>query len=61
MEMDNALREMVFKKAPHSEIRDYARLRNMVTLLEDGVRKIMDGITTLEEVVSITHRKDIEY
>lgn len=61
MELDNVIREMVFKKAPLATISEHARMRGMVSLLEDGVRKVLDGLTTLEEVVSITHREDISY
>jgi type II secretory ATPase GspE/PulE/Tfp pilus assembly ATPase PilB-like protein len=28
----------------------------MVTLQEDGVRKILAGMTTLQEILRITHR-----
>jgi len=61
MEMDNAMREMVFKKEPVSKLRSHALMRGMVTLMEDGKRKLLDGLTTLEEIMSITHREDIGY
>ena len=61
MEMNSVMREMVFKKEPVQKIKEQARLSGMVTLLEDGVRKIFDGITSLEEVATITHREDISY
>jgi type IV pilus assembly protein PilB len=61
MEMNSVMREMVFKKEPVQKIKEQARLSGMVTLLEDGVRKIFDGITSLDEVATITHREDITY
>jgi len=61
MELNSTMREMVFRKEPVQKIKEQARLSGMVTLLEDGVRKIFDGITTPEEVVAITHREDIAY
>jgi type IV pilus assembly protein PilB len=61
MEMNSVMREMVFKKEPINRIKEQSRLSGMVTLLEDGVRKIFDGITSLEEVATITHREDITY
>src|SRR5688572_13755790 len=61
MEMNSVMRDMVFKKEPVQKIKEQARLSGMVTLLEDGVRKIFDGITSLEEVATITHREDITY
>jgi type IV pilus assembly protein PilB len=61
MEMNATMRDMVFKKEPVQKIKEQARLGGMVTLLEDGVRKIFDGLTSLEEVATITHREDITY
>jgi type IV pilus assembly protein PilB len=61
MEMNSVMREMVFRKEPINKVKEQSRLSGMVTLLEDGVRKIFDGITTLEEVATITHREDISY
>lgn len=61
MELDNAIREMVFHREPVSRIREHALSRGMVTLMEDGKRKLIDGMTSLEEIVSITHREDISY
>jgi type IV pilus assembly protein PilB len=61
MEMDNQLREMVFKVESQAKIREYARSHGMVTLMEDGIRKILTGLTSLEEILSLTHREDINY
>jgi type II secretory ATPase GspE/PulE/Tfp pilus assembly ATPase PilB-like protein len=61
MEMNSTMREMVFRKEPVQKIKEQARLSGMVTLLEDGVRKVLDGLTSLEEVMTITHREDITY
>jgi len=51
MEMTQDLRDLAFQKAPAGEIRAKARSLGMVTLMEDGLRKVMDGITTLEEIL----------
>jgi type IV pilus assembly protein PilB len=61
MEMTSVMREMVFKKEPVQRVKEQSRMAGMVTLLEDGVRKIFDGITTLDEIATITHREDITY
>ncbi len=61
MEVNTTMREMIFKKEPTQKLKEAARLNGMVTLLEDGVRKVFDGITTLEEILTITHREDITY
>jgi type IV pilus assembly protein PilB len=61
MELDSTLRDMVFHKEPANRIQEVARLKGMVTLLEDGVRKMLDGVTSLTEVITITRREDITY
>ncbi len=61
MELDTTLREMVFKRESHNNLREYSRMRGMVTLMEDGLRKVFDGITSFEEILSLTHREDITY
>ena len=32
-------------------MREYGKTRGMMTLREDGLRKLFDGMTTLEEIV----------
>ncbi len=54
MEMDSELREMAFHKAPTNRIRDQAVASGMRTLKQDGIRKVLQGITTIEEVLRIT-------
>lgn len=49
------IRELIHKNAAISEIREIAINKNgMVTLKEDGVRNIIQGITTAEEVIRTT-------
>ncbi|HHN46388.1 MAG TPA: type II/IV secretion system protein, partial [Planctomycetes bacterium] len=52
MVMNNKLRELSFNKAPTDAIRAQAINDGMHTLFMDGLRKVLDGITTLEEVLS---------
>ena len=54
MEMDAQLREMAFHKTATNRIRDQAIASGMRTLLQDGVRKVLQGVTTIEEVLSNT-------
>jgi type IV pilus assembly protein PilB len=51
MVMNSRLREMCFQKATTDTLRDQARRDGMNTLLDDGLRKVLDGWTTLEEVL----------
>ncbi|MCS7253899.1 MAG: type II secretion system ATPase GspE [Armatimonadetes bacterium] len=52
--MDEAIRELVLRKAPAGEIRQVAIEHGMHTLLQDGLRKVLLGITTIEEVERVT-------
>jgi len=54
MLVDDALREMISRKCSYSEIRDAARKAGMTTLFEDGIRKVEQGITSFDEIVSVT-------
>jgi type II secretory ATPase GspE/PulE/Tfp pilus assembly ATPase PilB-like protein len=55
MEMDTTLKEMCFRGEPLLKMRDYARSSGgMTTLAEDGVRKILAGITSSDEVLRVT-------
>lgn len=51
MVMNRRLREMCFQKATTDAIREQARRDGMHTLLDDGIRKVLDGWTTLDEVL----------
>jgi type II secretory ATPase GspE/PulE/Tfp pilus assembly ATPase PilB-like protein len=52
MVMNTRLREMCFNKATTDSLRDQARREGMHTLLDDGLRKVLDGWTTLDEVMA---------
>jgi len=53
MEMTQGLRDLAFQKAPAGEIRARARAEGMLTLVEDGLRKVMQSITTIDEVMRV--------
>ena len=50
----NPLRELVNNKAPTLVIREKARELGMRTMREDGIRAILDGYTTVDEVLRYT-------
>jgi general secretion pathway protein E len=52
--VNDELRSLVVVRAPLAEIRAAARRAGMVTLREDGLRKVEAGITTLDEVMRVT-------
>ena len=54
MLMNSELRELAFKSAPLNQMRAAAIASGMRTLLGDGRLKILEGITSMEEVSRIT-------
>lgn len=52
--MNQELRELSFNRASVTQLRKAARATGMNTLLTDGQRKILRGVTSIEEVTRIT-------
>ncbi len=52
--VNDEIQKMIFDKLPVSEMREHARELGMRTLREDGLRKIISGMTTIEEVMRVT-------
>ena len=52
--IDDEARHMINKRTPTLVLRQRARELGMRTLREDGVRKVLAGLTSAEEVISIT-------
>lgn len=53
-EIDDQVRHMVNARAPTGLLRERARQLGMRTLREDGLRKVAAGLTSADEVISIT-------
>jgi type IV pilus assembly protein PilB len=51
---DEKIHNAIVAKAPTDEIRKLARAAGMVTLEEDGIEKVRQGITSVEEVLRVT-------
>ncbi len=52
--MTRNIRELVFENANEDKIRETALQENMVTLRESGNRRVLDGTTTIEEILRST-------
>ncbi|ADE54468.1 GspE/PulE family protein [Coraliomargarita akajimensis] len=52
--MNEELQQMVYEEASLVALRNKAREMGMRTMREDGVRKILAGVTTAEEVLHVT-------
>ena len=58
MEITPDLRRLVHRAAPSHELREKLIRRGALTLREEGVRLALDGRSSLEEVLRVTHGED---
>ncbi|HEY8748591.1 MAG TPA: ATPase, T2SS/T4P/T4SS family [Tepidisphaeraceae bacterium] len=52
--MDDSLRDMVTRSPDVNLLRKLCRERGLVTLREDGFAKVMQGLTTVDEILRVT-------
>jgi general secretion pathway protein E/type IV pilus assembly protein PilB len=52
--LTDEISQMIHERPGATRLRELARARGMRSLREDGARKVIAGLTTIEEVVSIT-------
>jgi len=48
------IHELIVNRSPMSFIKKEARNNGMKTLREDGIFKVIEGMTTIEEVIRVT-------
>jgi type IV pilus assembly protein PilB len=48
------LRDLMLRNATTAEIRDTAVSQGMKTLRQNALQKVVDGVTTIEEVLRVT-------
>lgn len=51
--IDRKLKELILSRASGTVIRDYMKQEGFHTLLQDGLQKVLDGVTTTEEVLRV--------
>ncbi len=61
MLVTSRIREMMFKAAPTQDVRTAAIEQGMTTLYADGMRKVLRGITTFEEVYRVAKRTEQDH
>ena len=54
LEVSEIIKEMIIKRATTDQIEDQAKKEGMLTMLEDGFVKAIQGLTSLEEVLRVT-------
>jgi type II secretory ATPase GspE/PulE/Tfp pilus assembly ATPase PilB-like protein len=45
---------MILRNAPNAEIREAALAVGMKTLRQNAIQKVLEGVTTIEEVLRVT-------
>ncbi|MBK8509979.1 MAG: type II secretion system ATPase GspE [Candidatus Competibacteraceae bacterium] len=58
--MSDPLRRLVLKHADAGDLQATAQQEGMDTMYEDGLRKAVDGVTTIEEVLRVTTQQEQE-
>jgi len=53
MEVDEDMKALISKNVETSKLRDRAIKKGMKTLIQDGIEKVLNGITTMEEVIQV--------
>ncbi|WP_461395753.1 GspE/PulE family protein, partial [Deferrisoma sp.] len=57
LRVNDAVRELVMQRANSVAIKEAARRAGMITLREDGARKVAAGVTSAEEVLRVTQEE----
>ena len=55
--MTSSLAEIILKESSESKILEEAKRQEMLTMKQDGILKVLDGITTIEEVLRVAEEK----
>ncbi|MBI3922775.1 MAG: type II/IV secretion system protein [Armatimonadetes bacterium] len=53
LQMNEQMRELIVRRASVADLREAARHSGMKSMREDGLHKVLSGLTTLEEVVRV--------
>ena len=56
LKVDDAIRSLVLKTSDSATIKAEGVQRAMTTLRDDGIRKVLEGTTTIEEVLRVTQQ-----
>ena len=54
MEVTKEMEGLITKQPTTSEVEDLAIKQGMITMTQDGILKVIEGITTMEEVERVT-------
>ena len=57
LEMTENLEEIILKEPSESTIKEEAKRQGMITMKQDGMLKVLEGVTSLEEVLRVAEEK----
>ncbi len=57
--VDEVIREMILNRSTSQQIKQKAISQGMRTLRQDGLQKVLKGITTITEVIRVTQQEEI--
>jgi type II secretory ATPase GspE/PulE/Tfp pilus assembly ATPase PilB-like protein len=53
--IDDSVRDLIIRRASSNQIKDFAlREKGMLTLKDDAMLKVAEGVTTLEEALQLS-------
>ena len=58
MEVTPILRRLIHKAAPIHELREELRKQGILSLREEGILLALEGKSSLEEILTVTHSQD---
>ena len=56
MHLDDSLKTLILKTSDANAIKRKAVEQGMITLRQDGAKKVLNGVTTIEEVFRVTQQ-----
>ena len=60
LEVDEAMRQLIVTTPTAGAVKKEAMRRGMITLRDDGAKKVLQGLTTMEEVLRVTQEEAVE-
>jgi general secretion pathway protein E len=60
LEVDEAMRQLIVTTPTAGAVKKEAMRRGMITLRDDGAAKVLQGLTTMEEVLRVTQEEAVE-
>ncbi len=55
--IDDRVEQMILQNPTHKQLSEEMKRQNMITLFQDGILKVLDGVTSLEEVERVAGAK----